>query len=454
MSPTITLIACVSKNLGIGLNGGIPWKIVKDLKHFKNYTINKPIVMGNGTFKSLNFKHLPNRKNIILSRSGVNSVEKILKDYDNEEICIIGGAEIYNLFLNKAEKIVLTKINKPSSIRCDKYFPVISGNKFKLDTYTPNLTEDEYEFEYLNYIKTDKPTDENNYLNLCRDVLNNGTTTNDRTNVGTLKVFGRQIRFSLKDDTLPLITTKLVAYKSCLKELLWFIKGDTDAKLLQEQGVKIWDGNSSREFLDNRGLKHYPEGVLGPVYGFNWRFFGSEYNVNYADTSIEKPKNGIDQLQNVIDMINTDPFSRRIFMTAWNPSVLDEMALPPCHLSVQFNVTEENGERYLSANVYQRSCDVFLGLPFNIASYSLLIYILAKRTKTKPGELIISLGDTHIYSNHIDQIKEQLKREPFPFPKIELSDKVKTCNLEDIKTSHFNLVGYLSHPSIKAPMAI
>jgi thymidylate synthase len=241
-----------------------------------------------------------------------------------------------------------------------------------------------------------------------------------------------------------------------VEELLWFCRGDTDAKILQKKGIKIWDGNTSREFLDNRGLYHYDEGILGAGYGWQIRFQGAKYSQNFADTSKCDTSliGGFDQLAYIENLLKTDPFSRRIMMCYWNPSDFDKTALLPCHYSIQFYVTEEKGERYLSSHFIMRSNDVFLGNPVNISSYSVLTYILALKCNMKPKELVYSCSDTHIYRNHITQVKEQLSRTCMPFPKLKLDDSIKNKDWPDITINDFELIGYFSHPSIKAPMAI
>lgn len=292
---------------------------------------------------------------------------------------------------------------------------------------------------------------EREYLNLLQKILNEGTERTDRTNVGTISIFGSQLRFDISK-SVPLLTTKFVAYKAVIKELLWFLKGQTDNKILQEQGVHIWDGNTTREFLDNRGLNHLDEGDIGAGYGFQWRHFGAEYK----DCKTDYNNQGFDQIEYIIDQLKTDPFSRRIFLSAWNPQYIDKMALPPCHVSCQFYVNTDNaGKRHLSCHMYQRSVDVFLGLPFNIFSYTVLTYILANICNMQPKELIISTGDTHIYSTHIDQIKTQLSREPKIEPTLKINKRLN--NMDDINTltiEDFQVMDYVFHPAIRAAMAV
>jgi len=271
-----------------------------------------------------------------------------------------------------------------------------------------------------------------------------GNDKGDRTGTGTRSLFGAQMRFSLRDGTFPLLTTKKTFYRGIAEELFWFIRGSTNAKELQEKNVRIWDGNSSRQFLDSVGLGHREEGDLGPVYGFQWRHFGAEYVDMHADYSGK----GVDQLANVIDAIKNRPEDRRIIMCAWNPADLNKMALPPCHCLVQFYVA--NGE--LSCQLYQRSADMGLGVPFNIASYALLTHMIAHVTGLSAGEFVHTLGDAHVYNNHFDALKEQLTREPLPFPKLRMKRKVE--NIEDFSIDDLEVEGYKSHGKVDMKMAV
>ncbi|CAO2617390.1 Thymidylate synthase [Lemmus lemmus] len=245
-------------------------------------------------------------------------------------------------------------------------------------------------------------------------------------------------------DEFPLLTTKRVFWKGVLEELLWFIKGSKNAKELSSKGVRIWEANGSRDFLDSLGFSARQEGDLGPVYGFQWRHFGADYKDMDSDYSGQ----GVDQLQKVIDTIKTNPDDRRIIMCAWNPKDLSLMALPPCHALCQFYVV--NGE--LSCQLYQRSGDMGLGMPFNIASYALLTYMIAHITGLKPGDFVHTLGDAHIYLSHIEPLKIQLQREPRPFPKLKILRKVET--IDDFKVEDFQIKGYNPHPAIKMEMAV
>jgi thymidylate synthase len=261
------------------------------------------------------------------------------------------------------------------------------------------------------------------YLDLLQHILDNGQQKSDRTGTGTISVFGYQMRFNLEDG-FPMVTTKKLHLKSIIHELLWFIKGDTNVKYLQENGVRIWDEWARAD------------GSLGPVYGKQWRQWEN------------KEGEVFDQLMDVIHQIKTNPDSRRMIVSAWNVGELKEMALMPCHALFQFYVADGK----LSCQLYQRSADVFLGVPFNIASYALLTMMIAQVCDLKPGEFIHSFGDVHIYSNHMNQVKEQLSRKPFPLPQMKINPERK--NITDFIFEDFTLENYQSHPHIKAEVAI
>ncbi|MAG29702.1 MAG: thymidylate synthase [Deltaproteobacteria bacterium] len=266
------------------------------------------------------------------------------------------------------------------------------------------------------------------YLQLLKDVLDNGVEKTDRTGTGTRSVFGRQLRYDLDDSRedggFPLLTTKRIHTKSVIHELLWFVAGDTNARSLKELGVTIWDEWAGED------------GELGPIYGAQWRRWRGEDGTE------------IDQLASVVEEIRTNPDSRRLVVSAWNVGELGAMKLPPCHLLYQFNVHEDR----LHCAMTMRSCDVFLGLPFNIASYALLTMMIAQVTDLRPGELILSLGDTHVYQNHFEQARLQLSREPRALPKMTLNPAVKS--LFDFRYDDFRLEGYDPHPRIAAPIAV
>ena len=261
------------------------------------------------------------------------------------------------------------------------------------------------------------------YLDLMQDILDNGTQKGDRTGTGTLSVFGRQLRFDLQKG-FPLVTTKKLHIRSIVYELLWFLKGDTNIKYLNDNGVTIWD-----EWADENG-------DLGPVYGYQWRSWPAPNGQT------------VDQIENVLNQIKNNPDSRRHIVTAWNPSEVDNMALPPCHALFQFYVADGK----LSCQLYQRSADYFLGVPFNIASYALMVHMFAQQCNLEPGEFVWTGGDVHLYSNHIEQAREQLSREPYPLPTLTI--KRKPDSLFDYEYEDFVVGNYQAHPGIKAPIAV
>ena len=261
------------------------------------------------------------------------------------------------------------------------------------------------------------------YLDLMRHVRDTGARKEDRTGTGTLSVFGQQMRFDLSEG-FPLVTTKKCHLKSIIHELLWFLSGDTNIEYLQENGVRIWN-----EWADE-------EGNLGPVYGYQWRSWPATDGRH------------IDQISQVIDQIRNTPDSRRIIVSAWNVGEIDNMALPPCHMMFQFYVADGK----LSCQLYQRSADIFLGVPFNIASYALLTMMIAQVCELAPGDFVHTLGDAHLYTNHLEQTDEQLSRKPYPLPVMKINPEVKT--IFDFKFEDFELIGYEAHPHIKAAVAV
>ncbi|KAL1582472.1 hypothetical protein WHR41_08859 [Cladosporium halotolerans] len=308
-----------------------------------------------------------------------------------------------------------------------------------------------------------KDHEEYQYLNLIREILRDGEHRPDRTGTGTLAIpFPPQHKYALSkpDGTpvLPLLTTKRVFFRAVLAELLWFVSGDTSAKTLQDQNVKIWDGNASRQYLDSVGLSHREEGDLGPVYGFQWRHFGAEYQDRNADYSGQ----GVDQLAEVVRKLKENPYDRRIILSAWNPADLKKMALPPCHMFAQFYVsfpasapTRADGSKKgtLHSLLYQRSCDLGLGVPFNIASYALLTHMLARSCDLIPGSLTHTMGDAHVYMDHREALEEQIQREPRDFPTLELG-KGAGCSIDGWQVEDFKVVGYEPHKGIAMKMSV
>ncbi len=295
---------------------------------------------------------------------------------------------------------------------------------------------------------------ESGYLQLLRDVLENGEVRPDRTGTGTYSLFAPDpLKFDISD-SIPLYTTKKVPWKTVIKELLWFLKGHTDAKLLSEQGVRIWDAHTSETFLRQRGLS-YNGGILGPGYGWQWRRFGASYDEALAAADVKtngemEPMSG-DQIAYIEHLLKTDKYSRRIYMNAWNAKDLEQMALVPCHVACQFNVDIHDR---LSAHVYMRSNDLFLGNPFNVFSYAVLTHLFAARCGLKPKELIVSFGDAHLYSDHVAQVQEQLTRTPFTSPKLIVNERVKDIDYSEITLEDFNVTSYSHHAALKGLMSI
>eukprot|EP00762_Andalucia_godoyi_P006184 ANDGO_01712.mRNA.1 Bifunctional dihydrofolate reductase-thymidylate synthase len=387
-------------------------------------------------------------------------------------IWICGGASIYESLLPYCSRVYQTLVLlAPSICPCDAFL----HTRFPNDVFAecsplhPScadfgkwLFHDGIPYRFYLFQRTagmqEQHPESLQYLSVARQILEHGTVRTDRTGVGTIQMFGTSVEFNLSKDGFPLLTTKRVYWKGVVRELLWFISGCTDAKVLTAQNVHIWDGNGSRAFLDKLGLKHRREGDLGPVYGFQWRHFGAAYTScddsyngknNPSRTNTENVYKGIDQLGEALAMMRSDPNSRRNLVSAWNPAQLKEMALPPCHVLFQFNVDGE----YVDLQMYQRSADWFLGVPFNIASYALLLVFAAHLTQKKPRKLRLVFGDSHIYRNHVDQVREQLSRDPRAFPTVTIKNRGQTT-WEDFLENDVLLEGYCPHPPIKGEMAV
>ena len=342
-------------------------------------------------------------------------------------------SSMYKIFQHIGQTMVnnINHIKKIIPGDYDKYINEIYGTGKVSDQIFSNIEKYKHE-EYQ-------------YLNLIQNILENGNWEDGR-NGRTKSIFGASMRFSLKDGNIPILTTKKTAWKTCLKELLWFIRGETDNKILKDQGVHIWDANGSREFLDSRGLFDNEIDELGAIYGRQWRHFNSDCDVNGKKVD---ESNGVDQLQQIIDTLK-DPkqrTSRRLIMSAWNPCQLDKMALPPCHIMCQFNVHDDNK---LSCAMYQRSVDAILGLPFNIASYSFLTHLIAKHCGLEACEFIHFMGNCHLYENAIDASKLQITREPYSFPTVSI--KQVRENINDYQIDDFIIDNYISHEAIKVAM--
>jgi len=448
----INIIVAVDKNFGIGKDNKLPWSISEELKLFKEKTMGEICVVGRKTFETL--PELKGRQVIPVSRSNL-SFDDVLEKYN--DFFVIGGANLYSYVLRNYKKNVKIHISFiKNEYDCDTYF-----DKFLLKDFYISSKEVYDEFEHCEMIY--KKHGEYQYLNLLEDVLTNGEKRVGR-NGTIISDFCKHLKFDLRDG-FPLLTTKKMFLKGIIEELLFFLRGDTDTKLLEEKGINIWRGNTNRDFLDNNGFDDRQEGLMGPMYGNIWRFYGAEYNeysgrpmplhnFDFLNIFINTPTGdkkigSIDQIKIVINEIKTNPTSRRILLTTYNPAQVEYGVLYPCHsIIIQFYVQDE----YLDMFCYNRSSDLFLGLPFNIASSSLLLMIFAKLTNLTPRYFNLSLGDVHIYSNHTEQVKEQIKRIPYTSPRIVLPDIENIDDIEKLSHTDFELFNYSFHPSIKGEM--
>eukprot|EP00300_Choanocystis_sp_HF-7_P003398 c12607_g1_i1.p1 GENE.c12607_g1_i1~~c12607_g1_i1.p1 ORF type:complete len:482 (+),score=87.60 c12607_g1_i1:59-1504(+) len=476
----ITGIAAVvesSRGLGIGVNGGLPWKsLPSDMAHFKAVTLGSgrsAVVMGRSTWESIpeRFRPLEKRLNVVLSSSpetldvpaGVlafsslpDAIQALERVGNCDHIYVIGGAKVFKDAIDQGycDKLVITHVQGPEAELCDAFFPPLTG--WACASQSDEVTDERtgYKLRFCEYApqhqiaqqNDDSPTPrhpEHQYLDLIRRIIATADHRDDRTHVGTVAIFGTQMRFDLRT-SFPLLTTKKVFFRGVVEELLWFLRGCTDSNELKKRNIHIWDENGSRSFLDNLGFTDRKEGDLGPVYGFQWRHFGAKYIDAYSDYTGQ----GIDQLKLCIEQIRTNPNSRRIVMSAWNPVDIPKMALPPCHILCQFFVS--HGE--LSCHMYQRSGDMGLGVPFNIASYALLTCMVAKVCNLKPGDFVHTIGDTHVYNTHIEALREQLTREPKPFPTLRIN--TNKTDIDSITAEEIVLEGYEHHPTIKMQMAV
>jgi len=499
----VSVIVATTPKGGIGKDGTLPWRIPADMQHFKRVTLapaptgkSNAVIMGRKTWESIpeKFRPLPGRINVVLTRAAedpsfaspypegilvassvAKAVEALGAREDVAEIFVIGGEAAYKeaIGLPTCKNIFMTRVGK--DMECDTFFPSFDESAYQIVHVSKTNVHDGLPFDFMVYQR--RPTndadssgsavkelalpliepsaglvamggagllhEEYQYLDAIREIIDKGVSMSDRTGVGTRSMFGKMMRFDLQQG-FPLLTTKRTFWRGVLEELLWFVKGDTNAQHLADKGVKIWDANGSREFLDGRGLSHREVNDLGPVYGFQWRHFGAKY----VDMHTDYKGQGVDQLAECIEKIKKDPTDRRIIISAWNPADLGQMALPPCHMFCQFYVAEGK----LSCLMYQRSCDMGLGVPFNIASYALLTVMMAQVCGLKPGEFVHTLGNAHVYSNHIEPLQQQLERTPRPFPVLKVNPEV--TDIDGFKSSDFELVGYNPHGKIAMEMAV
>lgn len=392
----------------------------------------------------------------------VNAINRLLKL--TFPLYIIHKSYANNMIFDKYryENIILSddKLDLPNIFniynerKCNKIigiFPKFLIEK-KYNSHEYNINNTENGLILLNEINYTVNSCEYEYLNLLQDIFSNNTGFRDTRNSKTLSIFGNQIEFNLNNG-FPLLTTKKMFWKGIINELLFILGGFTDAKILSNKGIHIWNSNTNKEFLQSRNL-NYMEGDMGPMYGYILRHQGTSYEGCDKDYS----NKGYDQLKNIIDLLINDPYNRRILMTTFDPSQLDKSVLAPCHgIVIQFYVQDINNTKTLSCKMYQRSADVFLGLPFNIASYATLVHILCEITGYSLGKLIITLGDVHIYKDHIDQCIEQLFRVPYKFPSLNILKKYNNHQdpieyIESLKEIDFEIVNYTCHSLIKGNM--
>lgn len=445
------LIVAMDENGGIGYQGNLPWHIKEELDIFKEKTMNKTLIMGRKTLETLPL--LLGRKIICVSRQPelyntnwknkpIQIVSQIYDiDHKYQDLMIAGGADIYCMAFsipNFIQKIHLSIVK--GTYDCDTFFI-----KDWLDDFVIEETVEYDKFIHHTMIRT--KFGERQYLDLIKNILLKGEERIGR-NGKTISIFKNDMTFDLRNG-FPLLTTKKMFLRGILEEFLFFIRGNTDSTYLSNKNVKIWEGNTSEEFISKRGLP-YAKGVLGPLYGYQWRFFNAEYHINDQGRPSD-PHGGIDQLTNVINLIKNDPQSRRILLTAYNPAQAEAGVLYPCHsIIIQFYVQGE----FLDMFCFNRSNDAFHGVPFNIASSALLLIVVAKLTNKIPRFFHMTMGDTHIYEDHIQQVRKQLQRIPYIFPNIEIPNIKNINDVENLQTDDFILSNYKCHQSIKAQMIV
>lgn len=460
--------------IGDSSTNKLKWHIQEDMKFFKQITTstrspNKKncVIMGRKTYESIppQYRPLAGRKNYVLTKNKNfkdeeicvrHNIDELIIEVSNDKLLesafIIGGAEIYKEFLNRGivgecyHTFIDHDYNCNVKLFINSHFVFYPKNGLSINCdykilneihieNSINKNDDSIQVTFFHYQKFNK--EENNYLELMRKILEEGKLREDRTLVGTLSLFGCHLTYDISK-SLPILTTKFVPFRIIVEELLWMLSGSTDATILQKKGIHIWDHNTSREFLDSRGLNHLPEGDLGAGYGFQLRHYGAEYKTCKDDYTGQ----GFDQLAEVVRLLKEEPHSRRIQFTYWSPSMIYTAALPACHNTYQFYVQDGN----LSCMMTQRSSDYFLANNYNAVAAALITYMLAKVCGYKPLHLIHNLGDTHIYLNHIEQSKEQLLRKPQIQPKLILEDKF---DIDSFVYEDFKLIGYRPQAAIK-----
>jgi len=438
------ILAC-DTNGGIGNKGKLPWDIPEDTMYFKTRTMGNTIVMGRKTYDSIG-KKLFGRNNIVITSRPWTDYN--ITFWDSPRLFngfIIGGSEIYNSYWkdykNNIRYVYLTLVN--GEFECDTKINFLD----ELLKYDKDIISSSEKYTIFR-ININFNKDEKEYLNLAKKIINTGTKRIGR-NGTTYSLAGNSLRFNLLNGRFPILTTKFVPLRLVFEELMFFLRGQTNSKILEDKGVNIWKPNSTREFLDSIGKNEYPEGELGPMYGFNWKYAGADYNIGPTGDEFN-------QIQYCLNLLKTDPFSRRILMTTFIPHIAQQGVLYPCHgICVQFYVESDQDYNYLTCMMYQRSVDYLVGLPFNITSYSLLVNLFCETInsdqnyyglKFKPKELVIFLGDTHIYEEHQNNGLIQIKREPFEFPTIHINGK---NDIESYEYKDILLKDYKYHPKLE-----
>lgn len=430
------IVVCICKNNGIGLDNAIPWKTLReDMKQFRELTLGNVVVMGRKTKDSLPNGFLPDRENIVISRDPTTgetwkeALQHIAKTAKGRKVFIIGGETIYRHALRNLNirKIHLSKIDQ--DFDCDTFFQPSWMMGFQINNHSIlNVSERlTYSvFERYNF-------EERAYLKLLDELLYAPVRKTRNANCHTL--FGKTLEFNLEGGCFPLLTTKKMFLRGIFEELKFFLQGKTQTKELEEKGVNIWKGNTCKEFLSQRCLL-YEEGDMGPMYGYQWRNFNSEDH---------------DQFARLMKNLKENPVDRRHLMTSFNPLQADDGVLWPCHgISIQFDC-EPNGDSHrLNCMMHQRSADTFLGLPFNIASYGMMVIIMANMLGYEPGRLIMNLGNVHLYEQHVEAAKIQLERSCRPFPSLLCAKHIE--NIDNVEFSDFTLIGYEPCDKIEAPM--
>lgn len=477
-----SIVVATDKKNGIGKFKDqkyyIPWKSKIDMQFFKNITTlnkNNAIIMGRNTFFSLpikdNTRCLPDRLNIVISQNPdlfldenviclsnfTEALNFCSKKTDINKVFVIGGSMLYeealkSEFLEEVFWNVINETDEESNI----FFPISKEKLLEYSFYDNSydmLALNTEMLEFHKYIVNKSNKDETNYLNLLKNILENGDERQTRNSI-TKSIFGERLEFDLKEG-FPLLTSKKMFLRGIFEELIWFFQGNTDSKILEEKNVNIWKWNSTAEFINSVELP-YREGDIGNMYGFQWKHAGADYLGCDKDYSGK----GFNQIEYCLNLLKTDKYSRRILMTTYIPHEASKGVLYPCHgLTVQWYVREHDGINYLSCHMYQRSADMFLGVPFNISSYSLMCYMFCEVLNNdsdyndkpfKPDKLVMSFGDLHIYENHYEQVNKQIQRKPFLFPQLKF--KRKLDNLEDFVWEDIEIINYNHHKGIKAEM--